>query len=156
MRFISHSVEDTLRFGRMLARRLHKGDVIALSGELGSGKTVLTKGIAAGLGIRESRLISPTFVLFRIYDAKKLSLYHFDFYRLSCAGDIAGIGYEEYFFGDGVTVIEWPERLGPLMPAEHLRIGLTIVGQTGRALTLTARGPSYCELARKLDEDTRH
>ena len=156
MRFISNSTEDTLGFGRTLARHLQKGDVIALSGQLGSGKTVLAKGIAAGFGIDKSRLISPTFVLFRIYDGKKLSLYHFDFYRLTSLGDIAGLGYEEYFYGDAVTVIEWPERLGSLMPAQHMRIDLSITGQTKRALAWQGAGTRYRELARKLDEDIRH
>ena len=156
MRFISNSVEDTLRLGRSIARHVRKGDCLCLYGELGSGKTVLTKGIAAGLGIHKSRLISPTFILFRIYDGKKLSLYHFDFYRLSGVRDIVGLGYEEYFYGNGVTVIEWPQRLGFLLPHEHLRVELSIQGAGKRMVTIRGEGLRYRDLMRSCDEAARH
>jgi len=111
MKVISKSVKETINIGKSLARKLKKGDIICLFGELGSGKTVLTKGIACGLKIPKEEVISPTFVLIRQYQKGDLPIYHFDLYRLKSPDDIALLGYEEYFYDQGVSVIEWPDRL---------------------------------------------
>jgi tRNA threonylcarbamoyladenosine biosynthesis protein TsaE len=140
MKIISGSVRETLAIGRHLASNLRRGDIVCLSGQLGSGKTVLAKGIAAGLGIKTARIISPTFVLLREYPGARIPLYHFDFYRLTTASDIALLGYEEYFYGDGVTVIEWPDRLKRLMPREYLKVSLSILGPSRRRLEMKAVG----------------
>lgn len=153
MRIISDSVKETLSIGRKIAKNLRKGDIICLFGQLGSGKTVLTKGIASGLGADKKRIISPSFVLIRQYtQRKKLPFYHFDLYRLKAARDIMVLGYEEYFYGDGVTVIEWADRLKYLLPKEYLKIELFIRNDNQRLLEFSAFGRHYKELVRSLKQ----
>lgn len=154
MHITSGSVSDTLRLGRQIARHLRKGDIICLCGDLGSGKTVLAKGIAQGLGIRKNEVVSPTFILMRKYDGR-LPLYHFDLYRLGDAGEITGLGYEEYFFDNGVSVIEWAERLGGLTPASYLKVKIKVIAQKSRRITVTAKGGRYKGVIDKINENTR-
>ncbi|MCM8789885.1 MAG: tRNA (adenosine(37)-N6)-threonylcarbamoyltransferase complex ATPase subunit type 1 TsaE [Candidatus Omnitrophica bacterium] len=137
MRLISNSVNETLNFGRKLAKKLKAGDIICLFGELGSGKTVLTKGIASGLGVRKGRIISPSFVLIREYSGGRLPVFHFDLYRINSLEDILGLGYEEYFYGNGVTIVEWADRLKSLLPEKFLKIELIFKGQTKRLLKIS-------------------
>ncbi len=153
MKLISKSVKQTLAIGTKIAKNLKKGDIICLFGELGSGKTVLTKGIAAGLGIERDKIISPSFVLIRQYPGAKIPLYHFDLYRLRAAGDILVLGYEEYLYGAGVSVIEWADRLKYLLPAEFLKIELTIKAKTERWLKVSAFGKRYRNFLEDIDED---
>lgn len=155
MRIISDSVSYTIKTGSALARNLKPGDIICLSGNLGSGKTVLTKGIAQGLGVARSKVISPSFVLLREHMQGKLPLYHFDLYRLSMPEDILALGYEEYFYGSGVTVIEWAERLKYLLPSESLSVELSIKGGSRRVLKFSAKGLRYRELLKRINEDIR-
>ncbi len=152
MRLNSGSVRDTLNIGSRLARMLRPADVICLAGELGSGKTVLAKGIARGLGIKTDEIVSPTFVLLRQYPDARLPFYHFDLYRLKSPEDILGLGYEEYLYGDGVTVIEWPDRLKYLLPEGYLNIELVISAKNSRRLKFRASGRRYLELLRKIHE----
>lgn len=154
MEIISDSVNGTLKIGRVIAKYLKPQDIICLSGELGSGKTVLTKGIASGLGVEASKVTSSSFILIREHLKGRLPLYHFDLYRLKAAQDISTLGYEEYFYGDGVSVIEWPERLGCLMPKEYLKVGLTCRGEFKRELKFNAKGPSYKKLLKDIYENT--
>jgi tRNA threonylcarbamoyladenosine biosynthesis protein TsaE len=154
MQITSGSVSDTLRLGRHIARNLRKGDIICLCGDLGSGKTVLAKGIAEGLGIEKKEVVSPTFIIMREYDGR-LPMYHFDLYRLRDAGEMTGLGYEEYFFDNGVSVIEWAERLGGLTPASYLKIKIKVTAEKMRRITLTAKGGRYKEVIEKIDENTR-
>ena len=123
MQKLSGSVNQTLAIGKRLARSLSGGEIILLSGPLGSGKTILAKGIAQGLEINKNNIISPTFILLRIYKGKYI-LQHFDLYRVKDLEDIFALGYQEYFYSDAVTVIEWPERLKFLLPKEFLKIKL--------------------------------
>lgn len=146
MKIISQSIKDTLDFGGIVAGELRKGDIICLFGQLGSGKTVLTKGIAEGLGIKKNMIISPTFVLIRQYSQGKLPLYHFDLYRLDGSKDILGLGVEEYFYDEGITVIEWADRLGYLIPREYLKINLSIKSKSQRLFEFSAFGRRYKEL----------
>ena len=127
MQIISNSVNDTLKIGKAIARNLEKGDIVCLFGQLGSGKTVLTQGIAAGLGVKRNKVISPSFVLLCQYSESRLPFYHFDLYRLKTARDIFALGYEEYFYSDGIAVIEWADRLRYILPREFLKIRLLIV-----------------------------
>jgi len=115
---ITASAEETRAFGDHLARSLKAGDVIFLKGDLGTGKTTFVQGIARGLGIR-AFVRSSSFVLVNEYAAHPLNLHHMDLYRLA-VGEVEDLGLEEYLFGDGVTVIEWAERIEPLsMPFSH-------------------------------------
>lgn len=150
MKIISGSAKDTIRIGRKIAKNLERSDIICLFGQLGSGKTVLTKGIAEGLGIEGKRVTSPSFILMRQHSGGKLPLYHLDLYRLNNNEDIVNLGYEEYLYGDGVTVIEWAERLKKLLPAEYLRIELSLKSKSNRLLNLTACGEHYQGLLRAL------
>ena len=112
---ISHSPAETIALARTLAATLRRGDVLALSGDLGAGKTHFVKGLAAGLGTAAS-VTSPTFTLLHEYPGGRLPLYHFDFYRLDDADEALGIGLDEYLDGDGVCVIEWAEKFPALLP----------------------------------------
>lgn len=155
MEKLSNSVNQTLKIGELIARNLCGGEVVLLSGSLGSGKTVLAKGIAQGLGINKNKVISPTFVLLRLHQGKHL-LQHFDLYRLKTVEDIFALGYEEYFYSQAVTLIEWPERLKFLKPREFLKIKLLNKGKNKRVLEFIAKGKKHKELLNKVHEDTRH
>lgn len=139
---LSKSTDQTIKVGERLAKHLRKGDILCLQGELGSGKTTLIKGIAKGLKIAPAKVNSPTFVLMNAYEGR-LPLYHFDLYRLEGAREISSIGYEEFLHGDGVSVVEWAERLGELVPREYLRIELSHKGENGRSVKFSAVGAHY-------------
>jgi tRNA threonylcarbamoyladenosine biosynthesis protein TsaE len=156
MKIISKSVSDTLKIGKLIAKRLKRGDIVCLFGEFGSGKTVLTKGVASGLGIKRNIVISPSFVLIREYRGRETSLYHFDLYRLKAERDILNLGYEEYLYDDGITIIEWADRLKSLLPKEYLKIELLIKGDSERLLQINGRGEHYKRLVEKIYEDIRH
>lgn len=151
MQLISKSTADTQKIGRAIAQNLKPADIICLFGELGSGKTMLTKGIAQGLGIKADKVISPTFVLLRQHLKANIPVYHFDLYRLKTPGDILALGYEEYLYGQGVSVIEWADRLACLMPREFLKIELRIKSRKERIINFSASGPRYKELLTNID-----
>ena len=133
---ISNSPEETIGIGVRLARKLKKGDVVALVGDLGSGKTVLTKGIAEGLGVKNPRYVnSPTFVIIKEYKGK-LPLYHFDLYRLDRSTILDAESYEEYFYDDGVTVIEWADKIRGLLPRRHIEVRLKVAGENKRKIEI--------------------
>lgn len=155
MKIISHSLNDTINIGKSIAKNLKADDVICLFGDLGSGKTVLTKGIGQGLGIRSASINSPSFVLIRQYTQSRLPLYHFDLYRLKEPSDIMYLAYEEYLDAGGVVVIEWADRLRNLMPQEFLKIELSIRYDTQRLLEFSAFGRRYKELLRSLCDIAR-
>ena len=112
----SYSAEDTENLGFILGQEAKKGDIFCLSGNLGAGKTVFTQGFAKGLGY-EDRVTSPTFTLMNEYIGGRLPLYHFDLYRLEGGeGDMESIGYEDYFYGNGVALVEWAELAGDAIP----------------------------------------
>lgn len=134
------SLEQTVAFGKILGRVVDPGDIITLAGSLGAGKTALTQAIARGLGVDPSIYVtSPTFSLLHEYQGR-IPLYHIDLYRLAGEDEIESLGFTEYLYGNGLTVIEWPERLGSLMPPERLHVELGISGQTSRTANLTAYG----------------
>ena len=112
---------DTKAFGYELAKSLKPGTVIALIGNLGTGKTTLTKYIAEGLGVREM-LTSPTFTIVKEYYSGRMPLYHFDVYRLESAAQLFDIGAEEYFYGQGVSILEWADQVAEILPDETLCI----------------------------------
>ncbi|MBL8799846.1 MAG: tRNA (adenosine(37)-N6)-threonylcarbamoyltransferase complex ATPase subunit type 1 TsaE, partial [Planctomycetia bacterium] len=128
---------------RRLGQLLFPGAVVALVGPLGAGKTHLTRAIAEGLDIVDSRAVtSPTFVLIQEYDAR-LPIYHFDAYRLKNAAEFADLGVHEYYASDGVCLIEWADRVTPLLPAEFLAITIAPTGETSRRAVLESRGTRY-------------
>lgn len=112
---------ETRRLGRTVAKQLRAGDVIGLYGNLGAGKTVFTQGLCEGLGLAGEQVTSPTFSLLHEYDGGTWPVYHFDAYRIETLDEFFDLGYEEYFFGNGVCIIEWAERIEPLLPPETLR-----------------------------------
>jgi len=154
METLSVSVKQTLKLGKKIAASLCAGDIILLSGELGAGKTVLAKGIAGGLGINQLDVVSPTFVLLRVYQGKHL-LQHFDFYRIKTPQDLFALGYQEYLYSDAVSLIEWPQRLKFLLPKEFLKIKLVVRGKNQRHFKFIAQGPRYKKLLEKIYEDIR-
>ncbi|MBQ9708130.1 MAG: tRNA (adenosine(37)-N6)-threonylcarbamoyltransferase complex ATPase subunit type 1 TsaE [Firmicutes bacterium] len=113
--------EETKAFGKKLAETLTGGTVVALTGDLGTGKTTLTKAIAEGLGISDT-ITSPTFTIVKEYRGGRLPLYHFDVYRVSDEDEMFELGYEEYFYGDGVSVVEWADLIEELIPEDAVRI----------------------------------
>jgi len=136
---ISKSVEETIETGARLAKTLKRGDVVALVGNLGAGKTVFTKGIAKGLGVRNPRYVnSPTFVLIKEYKGR-LPLYHFDLYRLNTTNILDAESYEEYFYGDGVTVIEWADKIRKLLPPKYVEVRLAVAGESRRKIEIKKR-----------------
>ena len=134
------SLEQTEAFGQILGVIAEPGDVITLEGPLGAGKTALTQAIARGLGVNPRIYVtSPTFSLLHEYQGR-IPLYHIDLYRLAGEDEIESLGFTEYFYGNGLTVIEWPERLESLMPPERLHVELAITDQTSRTANLTGYG----------------
>ncbi len=113
--------EETKKFGEKLCEKLIAGSIVALTGDLGTGKTTLTKAIAAGLGVTDV-ITSPTFNIVKQYDSGRLPLYHFDVYRIGDVDEMYEIGYEEYFFGEGVCVIEWADLIDEIIPDDAMRI----------------------------------
>jgi tRNA threonylcarbamoyladenosine biosynthesis protein TsaE len=114
---------ETRAFGLRLAASARPGTVVALIGELGTGKTTLTKAVAEGLGVTES-VTSPTFTIIKEYASGRLPLYHFDLYRVGDAEEMYALGFEDYFYGDGVTVVEWADRAEELLPRDAIVIRL--------------------------------
>ncbi|MGB3728006.1 MAG: tRNA (adenosine(37)-N6)-threonylcarbamoyltransferase complex ATPase subunit type 1 TsaE [Thermodesulfobacteriota bacterium] len=123
-----NSSNETLKLGEIIGKSLNPGSIIALVGDLGAGKTVLVKGIAKGLGVQEEPN-SPTFVIMNSYEGR-IPLYHFDLYRLSDEEELLGIGYDEYFFGNGVAAVEWADRVQEIFPDHTLRIEISIPEST--------------------------
>jgi tRNA threonylcarbamoyladenosine biosynthesis protein TsaE len=134
---ITHSPDETVAWGRAFAEKLRAGDVVALTGELGAGKTCLTKGIAAGLGIA-SPVTSPTFTLIHEYNGR-LPVSHVDLYRLQSPNEALAIGLLDYLGSDGVCIVEWAEKIAGLLPATTWRVKLEIVDEKTRRITLTKK-----------------
>jgi tRNA threonylcarbamoyladenosine biosynthesis protein TsaE len=127
---------DTEALAASLAPSLKAGDVLLLSGPLGAGKTCFTKGLAQGLGLEPAAVLSPTFQLVREVHGGRLTIYHIDLYRLSGPDEVAKLGLEEYFDGDGITVVEWPDRLGRQTPPGAWRVSLEAHDDGERRLTV--------------------
>ena len=124
---------ETVEFGAEIGRKAVAGAVIALTGDLGAGKTTLTKAIAAGLGV-EDVITSPTFNIVKEYDTGRLPLYHFDVYRIGDEDEMYELGYEEYFYGEGVCVVEWADLIPELIPEEAIRINIEYGKEEGERI----------------------
>lgn len=150
---ISHSEAQTRRLGARLAELLSPGDVIALAGGLGTGKTRFAQGVGRGLGVQET-IVSPTFTLVREYrgPSVRLPFFHIDLYRIHDEAETLTLGLDEYLYDDGVCLIEWADRVGSSqLPTSHLWIDFRHLDQSKRGLLIQARGPYY----EKLIEDFR-
>ena len=144
------STDETIELGKRVGSLLEPDDVVALSGPLGSGKTCLTKGIALGLGVTDSRAVrSPTFIIINEYEGR-LGLYHVDAYRLQGAEDLESLGSNEFMFSGVVTVIEWAERVAEALPAEYLQVTCRHAGESRRTYTVSANGSRFVRLIEKL------
>ncbi len=141
---VSHSLAQTQRLGARLGELLHGGELLLLDGDLGTGKTSLTQGIAEGLGVR-GVVSSPTFTLLKEYEGR-LPLYHFDLYRLDDAAEILDLGFEEYFESGGVCVVEWANKAEHIWPSECLHVRLKTVSETKRGVLLSGQGARYIDL----------
>lgn len=128
--FISRSAEDTLNFAKEYAATLNKGDVVLLNGDMGAGKTVFAKGVALGLGI-EDEVTSPTYAYMNDYYGK---LYHYDCYRLKSGAQAEGLGLTDYFYGDGVCLIEWSENIADVLPEETRTVSIKKIDENTREI----------------------
>ncbi len=151
--FLSHSPAATFNLGRRIGERLYPGSVLALIGELGCGKTLLTKGVCAGLGVPERQVNSPTFVLVNEYSGR-LPVFHIDLYRLGDLVDEIEIGIWDYLARaeQGVMVVEWAEKLLPLLPDDYCRVQFTVLSARKRQIALSGCGARCSKLLRELGE----
>jgi len=147
------SVQETIQFGKQLGQQLTGGEVLALTGDLGAGKTVLTRGIALGLGIPMDQVNSPTFTLIQEYTGS-IPLIHVDVYRLERPSEIATLGLEEYFTPGRVVIIEWAERFPQILPSDHIAIRLEH-GETEniRLLIVSGTGPKSLRIVGNIQKD---
>ncbi len=137
MEFVTHSAEETVALGRRLAARFSPPCIVALFGDLGSGKTTLTKGIVAGLGAAaEEEVTSPTFTLVHEYGAQP-KVYHADLYRIEGAADLPSLGLDDLFAQDATVLIEWPEKLDELIRAEAISVRLELLENDDRRITIS-------------------
>lgn len=144
-----NNLEETEKFGLFLGENLRPGDVVCLNGDLGAGKTTLTKSIAKGLGI-DDYVTSPTFTIVNEYYGE-IDLYHIDTYRLDDMVDVDYLGFDEYFYSDGVTIVEWAEKIRDALPEEYMEINIKSHDDK-RDLDINYVGNRFDELKEKLDE----
>ncbi len=150
LELISHSPEQTQKFGVRIGELALAGDTFLLVGALGTGKTCLTQGIAWGLNIKDYAL-SPSFVIVReLYG--RLPLYHIDLYRLEHIEEMAELGLDDYLYGNGVCVVEWAEKGLDILPTEHLLIEISYLSDTERSFQLKPNGQRYLEIATQLKD----
>lgn len=124
MSFESFQPEDTFQIGRKLGETAKEGTVFTLIGDLGAGKTVFTQGLAAGLGITE-QVNSPTFTILQVYEEGRCPFYHFDVYRIGDSSEMDEIGYEEYIYGEGISLIEWANLIEDILPPHYIRVTIS-------------------------------
>lgn len=146
----TNSGEETFLLGKRLGQLLQPSMILCLSGDLGAGKTQMTKGIATGLDI-EDYITSPTYTLINEYSGR-LPLYHFDVYRLENSDELNELGYQEYFFGNGITVIEWADIISEAVPKDRLWIIIRKMEADKRRIVLDGVGDTYLELLERLKE----
>ncbi|TDX50955.1 tRNA (adenosine(37)-N6)-threonylcarbamoyltransferase complex ATPase subunit type 1 TsaE [Orenia marismortui] len=144
------SPEETFKVGRELGKKLNHGDIVCLQGDLGAGKTNLAKGICAGLGVK-GEITSPTYTIVNEYRGR-MKVNHMDLYRIRKEDELYDLGFEEYLYGDGVTIIEWPDKSRTLMPDNYLDINLKGQG-TEREIRIIPQANKYIELITELKQD---
>lgn len=149
MKLITHSAHETRELGKRLAKLLKGKEILCLFGQLGSGKTTFVQGLADGMKVKSNDVNSPSFILMRKYNGE-LPLYHFDLYRIKNSQELCNIGYEEFVFGDGVTVIEWAERMEGLLPKDYLRLEFSFLEQNQREIKISSPNKYYQGIVKKL------
>lgn len=150
MEIVSTAPEQTLSFGRQLGQLLRTGNVLCLIGDLGAGKTLFVQGIAQGLGL-DGEITSPTFTVMNVYEGT-VPVYHFDLYRLEEPEQLMDIGFDEYTGGDGIAIIEWPDKFPDYMPDSYLRIELVKTGDNSRVIKVSAQGARHHLLYEELTQ----
>ena len=149
IRFFLADENATENFGRLLGALAADGDVYCLSGDLGAGKTLMSKGVCEAVGVEEEDVVSPTFALMNIYNGKIMEVRHFDLYRLDSPEELADIGFYEYVGGEGVSLIEWGDLFQSELPPEYLQVNLTIVPE-GRIVELIPIGLRYEAISKEV------
>lgn len=145
-----NNLEETEKFGIKLGKLLKRGDILCLNGDLGAGKTTLTKSIGLGLGVDEY-ITSPTFALINQYSGR-IPVYHFDVYRLENAHELYDLGFDDYFYGNGVCIIEWADKIERMIPKERTVIDIEKGNNVdGRILKISGNGDRFYELAKELN-----
>lgn len=148
MLFEVYSIKETTNIGVSLGELLKSGDIVCLTGDLGTGKTHLSKGVAVGLGITEN-ITSPTFTIVNEYDSGRLKLYHFDVYRVSDPDEIYAIGFDDYIFSNGVSLIEWANYIEEILPKDYIHIHIEKdleKGEDYRKILIKGYGERYAYL----------
>jgi tRNA threonylcarbamoyladenosine biosynthesis protein TsaE len=148
--FLAQDESDTQRLGAALADLLPPGTVVALIGTLGAGKTRLVQAVATALGVPPGNVTSPTFVLVNEYWGGRMPLYHIDTYRLKDEDEFLALGPEEYFESDGLTFVEWADRVIDLLPDERLTIEIEVASDSERSITLTGSSPKLRVLVQQI------
>jgi tRNA threonylcarbamoyladenosine biosynthesis protein TsaE len=151
MRIIANNLKDTERLGKIIAKCIGKGTVICLDGELGVGKTALTKFIAKEFGVK-GNITSPTFTIIKEY-AGKLPFYHMDVYRIDSEDDMYDLGYDEYIYSEGVTVIEWADLIKGILPEERVNIEIKRIDDTKREINIEGKGLIFEKLVSELSNE---
>jgi tRNA threonylcarbamoyladenosine biosynthesis protein TsaE len=152
LQITTSSPDETEQLGATIGLLLQPGSFLALQGTLGGGKTCLTRGIVASLAPQSAHLVaSPTYAIMNSYPGNT-PVYHFDFYRLTGKDDIAELGFEDLFYGDGVSIVEWSERLDELLPADLLTIKFEYAGENQRLITITSTGQNSDNVLHQLAE----
>ena len=152
LKLLTHSAEQTQKFGMSIGKLAEPGDIFLLIGDLGAGKTCLTQGIAYGLDIHEYTL-SPSFIIMRELHGR-LPLYHMDFYRLDNIAEISDLGLDDYLFGKGVCVIEWANKGLTVLPEDHLLIKIDYLADNERSFAVEAKGERYVRILGQLRDST--
>ncbi len=150
--FITNSSDETIKLGEQICRRIPLNSVVALSGDLGCGKTTLVKGIASALDIDPNEVNSPSYVLIKEYAFKKGNLFHLDLYRLKGMKEISMLGIEEYFTQPGMLVIEWADKAKELMPKSYIQIRIKALSEYRRRFNISAKGEKYNNLLNSFKE----
>ncbi|HER23978.1 MAG TPA: tRNA (adenosine(37)-N6)-threonylcarbamoyltransferase complex ATPase subunit type 1 TsaE [Candidatus Atribacteria bacterium] len=146
---ITKSPEETKKIGKKVGKLAKPGDLIAFYGELGAGKTCFIQGISQGLKVQEY-VTSPSFNIINEYKGK-IPIFHFDFYRIDKEEEILGLNYEEYFYGEGLTVVEWSEKVEQFLPQEHLKIDIKFKDRSQRLISFEPRGGRFNNFIEELN-----